>query len=92
MAYLCESVGDVLKYYRYKLRQEPVTRLYVAGKLDAAGQVCDVLNRHIDLPVEIWDPLTQVTVNNARLAQRLADGKNSGALLATSLGLALRKD
>ena len=92
MAYLCESVNDVLKYYQYKLRQEPVTRLVITGRIPAPEQLPAILQKGTGLPTEIWNPLPWLKVGVSGLARQLASDPHVGPLLATSLGLAMRRD
>lgn len=90
--YLCENIADVLKYHHYKLRHDPVKRLVVTGGIPEPEQLSAALQERFHLPVDVWDPLSRVKVRGSALARRLAADKTAGPLLATSLGLALRRD
>ncbi len=92
IAYLCDSINNVLRFHQYKLHRSPVTRIVIAGKLPIPSQLQAALQKGAGLPVEIWNPLQKMTVRPAGLARRLAANPDIGPLLATSLGLALRRD
>lgn len=91
-AYLCDSINNVLKYHQYKLHRNPATRLLVAGQITAPAQLLNALQNGTGLPVEIWDPLQKIKVGASGLARKLAASPGIGPLLATSFGLALRRD
>ena len=92
LPYLCENIADVLKHYQYKLRRDPVKRLVVTGQTPEPERLSAAFQERIGLPVDVWDPLPRLEVRGSGLARRLAADKSVGPLLATSLGLALRRD
>ena len=86
--YLTECVADTIKYHQFKLRGPPVERIYLTGTVPRR----DVLVSHLrDLAplMAFWNPVSDLTVDNPKL-QALAESE-SGAILSTCLGLALRR-
>ena len=87
--YLAECVADTIKFHQFKLHGPPVERLYLTGTVPRR----DVLVRHLrELAplMAFWNPVSDMTVESPRL-QPLRDSE-SGAILSTCLGLALRSD
>jgi len=89
--YLGANIADVLKYYRFKLRQEPVARLILTGHLPSGDGFAGQLGERVGLPVEIWDPLSGLELGTRRVRRLLERHPGAGPLLATSLGLAMRR-
>lgn len=88
--YLAESVGDVLKFYEFKLRHEAVSRLFIAGRIPPTSDFVDRLRRQIGVPVEPWDPLSQIEPDSSRV-RRLLDRRQTIPPMIISIGLALRR-
>jgi len=88
--YLIANLKDALKFYQFKLRQKPVQRLILCGRIPSKEDFLNKLQETVGLPVEIWDPLGDMAVRlGGRSRAFLEGGVNS--LLVTSLGLALRR-
>ena len=87
--YFAESIKDVLAYYRFKLHLEDVDKLYITGVVDEAA--LERISQAVDLPVELWDPLSQVHSMSRRISSRLAEATPSErAGVSIAMGLALR--
>ena len=90
--YLCENILDVLKYQEFKLHEDPVRRVLLTGRMPESDPSGVRIAEAIGVPVEKWDPLKHVSVRRRRLARVLDRELDLGPLLATSMGLALRRD
>ena len=87
--YLAECVSDTIKYHQFILRGPPVERMVLTG----AGPQQERLASHLRALVPqliFWDPISDLPFVNERLRPRIE--RDIGARLATSLGLALRRD
>lgn len=87
---LIESVKDALKYYEFKLRQQPVTRLVLAGRLPPRAGFEAALGKAVGLPVTVWQPLQALVPGSSRVRRLLANPAQVPPL-AISIGLALRR-
>jgi Tfp pilus assembly PilM family ATPase len=104
--YLLTNIVDELRFHQFKLRRGSVERLVLEGRLpdgsatsEASGpDVTGRTQRFVDevsdatgIPVSIWDPLSDVTLE--KRAKR-ALGARGGPLppMAPSLGMALRRN
>ena len=86
---LLEGLQDVLKYYTFKLRGQPVRRLVLSGRVPQIPNFMDHLRSSAGVPVELWDPLASMKAGS-RHAQRVMNDSSKPSL-AISLGLALRR-
>ena len=89
--YLIENVSDVLKFYQFKLRQEPVSRLVCAGLAPARHRLLEQLSERTGMAAETWDPLDHMTIRSERVRRALKAGRDAGSAFIASLGLALRR-
>jgi hypothetical protein len=88
-AYLAECVSDTIKYHRFMLHGPPVEHMVLTGAVPQREQVVSHLRELVPL-MAFWDPISDLPSVKERLRQRL--DRDIGASLATSLGLALRRD
>ncbi len=89
--YFAESIKDVLAYYRFKLHLPDVDKVYVTGVVDAHKQ--SAIESAVDMPVEVWDPLSQIHGMSRRISNQLAAADlPARAGVAVAMGLALRGD
>ena len=89
--YYAESIKDVLAYYRFKLHLPDVDKVYLTGVVD--GDKRTLIRDAVDVPVEVWDPLTQVYGMSRRISNQLAEADlPARAGVAVAMGLALRGD
>jgi len=72
--YIVENIDEFLRYYEFKLRKPPPTRLVVTGGLATDKSLSGLIEKSLKIPVEFWDPLK--------------DGKSYA--YSAALGLALR--
>jgi Tfp pilus assembly PilM family ATPase len=86
--YLADSIADTLKYHQFKLRGPPVERLVLTGAVPHRDLLVARLREVVPL-VHYWNPVADMKAVRSGL-RPLMDNK-SGAFLATSLGLALRR-
>ncbi len=89
--YLVTNIQDSLKYYEFKLRRVPVQHLVFTGHVPSKDQVLSRVSSAINLPVEFWCPLEELSNRPPRVNRMLAANKDVGPLLSTSMGLALRR-
>jgi len=86
--YFADSINDVLSYYRFKLHLPDIDKLYLTGVVDD-----DVLGRIgavVDLPVELWDPVSEVYGMSKSMSRRLDDAGlavRAGVAVAMGLGI-----
>ena len=87
--YLAESVFDTIMRFQSVLKGPPVERMVLTGDVPHPERL---LARLQDLAPKLsfWDPVADLPSINARLRPHL--NRTLGARLATSLGLALRRD
>lgn len=89
---LSAIILDVLKYYQYKLRQEPIEKVLLCGQVPENADFLPRLGTGFDVPVEVWNPIRELGLGFR--ASRLFSGANErhGPALAASLGVALGRD
>lgn len=87
-AYLTECVADTLNYHQFKLHGPPVEHLVLTGTVPRSDQFAHQL-RDLVPRMNVWNPLSELPNLKPRL-QRLAENE-SGAVVATGFGLALRR-
>jgi hypothetical protein len=86
--YFTESIKDVLTYCRFKLHLPDVDTICLTGVADEATR--DMMNAAIDVPVELWDPLSHIHGMSRRISRQLAEADlHVKAGIAVSMGLAL---
>jgi Tfp pilus assembly PilM family ATPase len=89
--FLADNLNDVLKYYQFKLRREPVTEIIVTGQAPDMAALCAQLQQRVRLPVSAWDPSKALNIRNWRVRQLLDHHPAQGMTLATAIGMAMRK-
>ena len=89
--YLLENIQNSLLYYHIKLKNPPIEKIILAGRIPSAG---DLLKKRLEqetrLPIEVLD-----IYDNPRLpcAQNLQNQRPQHSLnVATGIGLGLQKD
>jgi Tfp pilus assembly PilM family ATPase len=89
-AFLCENIRDVMKYSEFKLDWEPVQKVVLTGEVQS-GDFLAKVQSGLSLPLEHWEPLKHVGFNSRRIKNLLEANAAQAAMLAPSLGLALRR-
>lgn len=89
--YLSDSLTDVLKYYQFKLRREPVTDIVITGQAPDMDALRAHMQKRVGLPAAVWNPGTDVRVRNGRVRQMLERQPEQGMTLATAIGMAMRR-
>jgi Tfp pilus assembly PilM family ATPase len=89
--YLSDSLTDVLKYYQFKLRREPVNTIVITGQAPGMESLCENIQRRVGLPVSIWDPCQDIHIRNGRVRQLLERHPEQGLTLSTAIGVAMRR-
>jgi Tfp pilus assembly PilM family ATPase len=87
--YFAESIKDVIAYYRFKLHLEDIEKVYLTGVVNE--EAFALISTALDLPVELWDPLSEVHGMSRRVSAQLAAAtppERAGVSIA--MGLALR--
>ena len=87
--YLMDSLTDTIKYHEFILHGPPVTRIVLTGTVPQPEQLVSQL-RALVPQTDFWDPIPDLPSVAQNLRPRL--DTHIGARLATSLGLALRRD
>ena len=88
-AYLAECVSDTIKYHQFILHGPPVERMVLTGAVPQREQLVSHLRELVPL-MAFWNPVADLPFISERLRPQL--DRTIGAGLATSLGLALRRD
>ncbi len=89
--YLADSLNDMLKYYQFKLRREPVTDIVLTGQTPEKGALCEVVQKRTGLPVSMWAPCEDIHIRHGRVRQALERHPEQGLTLATAIGVAMRR-
>jgi Tfp pilus assembly PilM family ATPase len=90
--YLVANIQDVLKFYQFKLRQEPLNKILLCGQIPAQPGFVAQLQKSLGMKVEAWNPLRGLKCG-FRTSRLAAQGEERmGAALAASIGMALRRD
>ncbi len=90
-AFLCENIRDVMKYSEFKLDWEPAQRVILTGDLSPLkGDFITKIQTGVRLPVETWNPLKCLVLKAKGIKELMESSPENAAMLAPSLGLALR--
>jgi Tfp pilus assembly PilM family ATPase len=87
--YLIKNIEDALRYYQFKLRRKPVESLIFTGGTPFSEKFKEDIKKAVELPVEFWNPLKELRLKQDISAQ---DIETYGPIMATSLGLAMRRE
>jgi len=84
---IIENIGELLRYYQFKLHRNPVERLVITGRLSHDKAFMDGIKNSVDIPIDAWDPLADVT-----LSKPLSKDEKDllGPMAVASLSLAMR--
>jgi Tfp pilus assembly PilM family ATPase len=85
--YLLENIQNALLYYHLKIKQGPVERVVLIGKIPAPQHFPGKLERKVSLPVEVLDVCSHPDIGIEK--QKLPTSGNCN--IATAIGLALRE-
>jgi Tfp pilus assembly PilM family ATPase len=89
--YLITNIKDGVKYYQFKLGNEPVENVVFTGDIPNRDVFLKAVGAAVGLPTELWNPMRDVDVGAGKMHRVLGgDGENKGPLMTTCLGLALR--
>ena len=90
--FLATNIQDVLKYYQFKLRQEPLNKILLCGQIPGRPDFITQLEASTGTHVEIWNPVSAMKCG-FRTSRFFGNvGERLGPALAASIGLALRRD
>jgi Tfp pilus assembly PilM family ATPase len=89
--YLADSLTDVLKYYEFKLRREPVKDVVITGRAPDFEALSENVQRRIGLPVSTWDPCGDMQIGSLRARRMLERRPDHGRALAAAIGVAMRR-
>jgi Tfp pilus assembly PilM family ATPase len=84
--FIIENIGELLRYYQFKLHQKPVEKLMITGRLSHDKVFMEELKKSVEIPVDIWDPLKEIVLKQPAFAEKK---ELLGPMTAASLGLAL---
>lgn len=90
--YLIENVSDMLKYHQFKMRRGPIERLVLTGRIPASPDFVRNVHGAISLPVELWNPMSQVAIGSPWLARQIESEPDVRPALVMSIGLGLRRE
>lgn len=90
-AFLCENIRDAIRYSEFKLDWPQVERIVLTGDMPANGEFVAKIRQGVDKPVEIWNPLSGLTLKAGGVRELLTSNPVNAAMLAPCLGLALRR-
>jgi Tfp pilus assembly PilM family ATPase len=90
--YLVTSVQDLLRYYQFKLRRNPVEQLLVCGQIPKTSDFERKLGEAIGVAVTRWNPLNDLPLSVRASRATAGRGNDIGPVMAASVGLALRRD
>ena len=77
----------MIKYYRFKLRGKPVTRLVYTGEVSDDVSLQEYISKNSEVPVERWNPLEGIECNSSL---DLKGRTRIGSCISCVLGVALR--
>jgi Tfp pilus assembly PilM family ATPase len=89
MGYLLENIKDALLYYHLKVKQAPVEKVLLTGRMPDVPALVDVLAKATSRPVEVLDLFSDRRLASA--IQREPSRMRKNCNLGTALGLGLRK-
>ncbi len=89
--FLCENIRDVMKYSEFKLDWDSAKRVLLTGEVPEPKEFIEQLRKDLNVPVEVWNPLTALTISDPRVKDLLAGSAASASLLVPALGLATRR-
>lgn len=89
--FLSENIRDVLKYSEFKLDWDSAKRVLLTGEVPEPKEFIEQLRKDLNVPVEVWNPLTALTISDPRVKDLLAGSAASASLLVPALGLATRR-
>ncbi|MEI6788808.1 MAG: pilus assembly protein PilM [bacterium] len=89
--FLSENIRDVMKYSEFKLDWDSAKRVLLTGEVPESGAFIEHLRKDLNVPVEVWNPLTALTISDSRVKDALAKSTASASLLVPALGLATRR-
>ena len=87
--YLAECLSETIKYHQFVLHRPPVTRLVLTGTVHQPESLITHFRTLVE-QTDFWNPIPDLHSIVNRLHSKL--NTKIGAQLATSLGLALRRD
>ena len=90
-AFLCESIKDLVRYSGHKLKQAPVREIVLTGQVPDGVAYAEKVAEGTGMPAEVWDPLHAGIRQSRRVRAAFQHSENKGSLLATGIGLALRR-
>jgi len=88
---LADNLTDVLKYYEFKLRRDPVRDLVITGQSPDIEALCENVQRRVGLPVSIWDPCGDMHIGSSRIRRALDQHAGYGRSLTAAIGAAMRR-
>ena len=90
--YLIDNLVDAIRYSQFKLKQEPVEKVIVTGYIPSRESFLKRLRERTGNEVEFWNPLDESTLDVSRHGFSIHVDERTGPIMATSLGLALRRN
>lgn len=88
-SYLLENIQNALLYYHLKLKQPPIEKVLLTGRISKPDELQRELSKETTLPVEILDPCSAPQLGTQHLS--LDRSKPNPCNLVTGVGLGLRR-
>ena len=63
---LLSSVGRILEFYRARNAENPIERLYIIGDVTSVNGLAEMVDRELDMDVEVIESLRGVEIKNHR--------------------------
>jgi len=86
---LIEDINDILRYYQFKLQRQSVEKLIFTGQGSFDKKFQEDIRKNIALGVEFWNPLKDIAFKKGISREEI---ETYGPIMATSIGLAMRKE
>lgn len=90
--YLIETLQDALLYYQVKINKDPITKILLTGDVPQEAEFIEKIRVRTELPITLWNPLSDPMIDVSKKCQSDLLTLTSPSQLATSLGLALRRE
>jgi Tfp pilus assembly PilM family ATPase len=90
--YLVETLQDALLYYHVKVCKNPITRILVTGDIPEQTDLLEAIENSTQISTRFWNPLDDPKMTIAKTCHKQEHLTINQSLMATCLGLALRRE
>ena len=85
---LISDIMETIRYYYIHHKVDSIDRMLICGDFSLVTHFIEVLDAHLPLPVEAWNPITKMRCNAISSTKELLE--QSGPALVVAAGLAMR--